>query len=93
MLNINTIIYIYNNCGFFSTFIFFIKKIIGVIATFYKKNNIFITWRIPIGINCIIDIVDVLYIFNLFINLFLVLKFRINKLYITIFNREKFLLI
>ena len=36
------------------------------------------------GINYIIDIIDILYIFNLFINLFLVLKFRVSGLYITI---------
>ena len=30
--------------------------------------------------------INILYIFNLFINLFLALKLRVNKLYITIKN-------
>ena len=42
LFNINITAYIYNNCRLFSTFIFFIKKIMGVVATFYKRNNIFI---------------------------------------------------
>ena len=54
------------------------------IIIFYKKDNIFITWRISMEINYIIDMVDILYIFNLFINLFLALKFRVNRLYIII---------
>ena len=36
------------------------------------------------GINCIIDMINILYIFDLFINLFLVLKFRVSELYIII---------
>ena len=35
-------------------------------------------------INYIVNIINILYIFDLFINLFLVLKFRINGLYIII---------
>ena len=42
LLNIDTIIYIYNNHRFFSIFIFLIKRIIRMVAAFYKKNNIFI---------------------------------------------------
>ena len=38
------------------------------------------------GINYIINIINILYIFNLFINLFSALKFRFNKLYIIIKN-------
>ena len=86
LLNTDTIIYIYNNCGLFSIFIFFIKRIVGVIAAFYGKNNIFIVWRTSIGINYIINIVDILYMSNLFINLFLTLKLRVNRLYIIIKN-------
>ena len=41
LLNIGIIIYIYNNCGFFLIFIFFIKRIIEVIIIFYGKNSIF----------------------------------------------------
>ena len=43
LFNINTIIYIYNNYKLFSIFIFLIKKIVGVITIFYKKDNISIT--------------------------------------------------
>ena len=77
-------IYIYNNYRFFLIFTSFIKRIVGVVIIFYKKNNISIIWRIPIRINYIIDIINMLYIFDLFINLFLVSKFRVNKLYIII---------
>ena len=42
LLDIDTIIYIYNNYRFFLIFIFLIKKIVGAIIIFYKKNNIFI---------------------------------------------------
>ena len=38
------------------------------------------------GINYIINIINILYIFNLFTNLFSVSKLRINKLYIIIKN-------
>ena len=38
------------------------------------------------GINYIIDIIDVLYIFNLFINLLLILKLKTSGLYIIIKN-------
>ena len=86
LLNIDIITYIYNNCGFFLTFIFFIKKIVGTVAIFYKRDSIFIIWRIPTGINYIIDIINILYISDLFTNLLLVLKFRINRLYIIIKN-------
>ena len=84
LFNTDIIIYIYNNYRFFSIFIFFIERIVGVIVIFYKKNNIFIIWRISIGINYIVDIIDMLYISDLFINLFLVLKFKVNGLYIII---------
>ena len=43
LFNIDAIIYIYNNYRLFSTFISFIKKIVGIVATSYKKNSIFIT--------------------------------------------------
>ena len=39
-------------------------------------------WRDPSGDKYIIIILDILYIFELFINLFLVFRFWINKLYI-----------
>ena len=38
------------------------------------------------GINYIIDIVNILYIFNLFINLLSILKFKVSGLYIIIKN-------
>ena len=38
------------------------------------------------GINYIVDMVNILYISNLFINLLLVLKLRVSKLYIIIKN-------
>ena len=38
------------------------------------------------GINYIINIINILYMFNLFINLLLILKFRVSKLYIIIKN-------
>ena len=84
LFNINTIVYIYNNHRLFLIFIFFIKRIVEIIAAFYKKDNISIAWRISIKINYIIDMVNILYIFNLFINLFLILKFRVSGLYIII---------
>ena len=86
LLNINTIIYIYNNYKLFLIFIFFIKRIVGVIVVFYKKNSIFMIWRIFIGINYIVNMIDMLYISNLFINLFLISKFRVSRLYIIIKN-------
>ena len=82
LLNTDTIIHIYNNYGLFSIFISLIKRIMGAIIIFYKKNNIFIIWRTPIGINYIVNIINILYISNLFINLLLISKFRANKLYI-----------
>ena len=82
LLNIGTIIYIYNNYRFFSIFIFFIKRIVGAVIIFYKKNNIFIAWKTSTGINYIVNIINILYILNLFTNLFLTSKFRANKLYI-----------
>ena len=57
-----------------------------VIIIFYKKGNISIAWRTPIGINYIIDMINILYIFNLFINLLLALKLRVSELYIIIKN-------
>ena len=42
LFNIDIIIYIYNNHKLFLIFIFFIERIVGVVAIFYKKNNIFI---------------------------------------------------
>ena len=86
LLNIDIIIYIYNNCGFFLIFILFIKRIVRVVTAFYKRGSISIIWRIPTGINYIINMVDILYIFNLFTNLFLVLKLKVNRLYIIIKN-------
>ena len=82
LLNTNIIIYIYNNCGLFSIFTSLIKKIVGAIAIFYKRGNISIAWRTPTKINYMVNIIDVLYTPNLFINLFSALKFKINKLYI-----------
>ena len=84
LLNIDIIIYIYNNCGFFLTFISLIKRIVEVVTISYKKDNIFMAWRTPIGINYIIDMINILYTPNLFINLFLILKFRVSELYIII---------
>ena len=56
------------------------------IAVSYKKNNIFITQKTSTEINYIINIINILYISNLFINLFSASKFRANKLYITTKN-------
>ena len=41
LFNIGIIVYIYNNHRFFLIFISFIKRIIEIIITFYKKDNIF----------------------------------------------------
>ena len=86
MLNIGVIVYIYNNHRLFSIFTSLIERIVRVIIIFYKKGSIFITWRTPIGINYIIDIIDILYISDLFINLFLALKLKASGLYIIIKN-------
>ena len=40
LLNIDIIIYIYNNCKLFLIFIFFIEKIVEVVVVFYGKNSI-----------------------------------------------------
>ena len=53
-----------------------------MVIIFYKKGSISIAWRIPMGINCIINMVNILYIFNLFINLLSTLKLRVSGLYI-----------
>ena len=42
LFDIGVTAYIYNNHKFFLIFIFFIKKIMGAVAIFYKKGNIFI---------------------------------------------------
>ena len=84
LFNTDIIVYIYNNYRLFLIFIFFIERIVKIIIIFYKKNSIFIVWRTSIKINYIVDMIDVLYIFNLFINLFLILKLRVSELYIII---------
>ena len=40
LFNIDIIIYIYNNYKFFLIFTSLIKRIVRMIAVFYKKNNI-----------------------------------------------------
>ena len=72
-----------NNRGLFSTFTPLVERIVGAVAASYGRGSISMAWRTPTGINCMVDMVDVLYTPDLFTNLLSASKLRASGLYIT----------
>ena len=84
LLNIGVMAYICNNHGLFSTFTLFIEKIVGAVIISYGRDSISMGWKTPMGINCMVNMINILYTLDLFTNLFSASKLRANGLYIII---------